>query len=167
MTLGKLTIGVAIAALLFTLLLYVLQKRQVKNIFISYLQTFTGILFIFSGAVKAIDPLGTAYKMEQYFAELESTFQATWMSFLAPLFPTLSEYAIGFSVGMIVFEVILGVMLLIGSFPKFTSWAFFLLVAFFYFFNGIHLFDGLCTLRTSDCSRKRSRQKTAVCSQCL
>jgi uncharacterized membrane protein YphA (DoxX/SURF4 family) len=142
MTLGKLTIGVAIAALLFTFLLYLLQKKQVKNIFISYLQSFTGMLFIFSGAVKAIDPLGTAYKMEQYFAEFESTFQATWMSFIAPLFPTLSEYAIGFSVGMIVFEVILGVMLLVGAFPKFTSWAFFLLVAFFTFLTGFTYLTG-------------------------
>ena len=95
--------------------------------------TLTGALFIFSGWVKAIDPLGTAYKMEQYFAEFESTFEHTWFSFLAPMFPFLSEYAISFSVFMIIFEIVLGLMLLIGAAPKFTSWAFFLLVAFFTF----------------------------------
>ncbi|HMS68060.1 MAG TPA: hypothetical protein PKD18_07970, partial [Saprospiraceae bacterium] len=84
----------------------------------------------------AIDPLGTAYKMEQYFAEFETTFQATSASFLAPLFPWLSEYSIGFSVFMIVLEIILGIMLVVGSRPKLTAWLFLLMILFFAFLTG-------------------------------
>ncbi len=141
MTLTTLTIGVAIAALILTLVGKFAFNR-VENYLVSYLQNFTGALFIFSGWVKAIDPLGTAYKMEQYFAEFESTFQDTWFSFLAPLFPQLSEYSSGFSVFMIVLEIVLGVMLLIGMWRKFTSWAFFLLVAFFTFLTGFTYLTG-------------------------
>ena len=34
----------------------------------TFLQHFTGVLFIISGLVKAVDPMGTAFKMEQYFS---------------------------------------------------------------------------------------------------
>ena len=141
MTLTTLTIGVAIAALILTLVGKFAFDR-VENYFISYLQNFTGALFIFSGWVKAIDPLGTAYKMEQYFAEFESTFQDTWFSFLAPLFPQLSEYSASFSVFMIVLEIVLGVMLLVGMWRKFTAWTFFLIVAFFTFLTGFTYLTG-------------------------
>ena len=141
MTLGTLTLYIAIAALVLTIIVALAFRAQ-KNILITYLQNFTGALFVFSGWVKAVDPLGTAYKMEQYFAEFESTFQGTWFNFIAPMFPWLSEYAIGFSVGVIVFEIILGVMLLIGALPKLTSWLFFLLVVFFTVLTGFTYLTG-------------------------
>ncbi len=141
MTLSILMIRVAIAALILTLLVGFVLKKQ-KNWLISYLQNFTGALFLFSGWVKAVDPLGTAYKMEQYFGEFQSTFEGTMMSFIAPLFPALSEYAVGFSVFMIVFEIVLGLMLILGTWPKFTSWAFFLLVAFFTALTGFTYLTG-------------------------
>ena len=106
MTLSTLVISIAIVAVILTAIMG-LVFRKVESWPISYLQNFVGALFIFSGWVKAIDPLGTAYKMEQYFAEFETTFEGTWFSFLAPMFPTLSEYALAFSVIMIVFEIIL------------------------------------------------------------
>ena len=140
MTLSTLVIMIAIVAAVLTGLVQYFKKTE--NFFISYLQNFVGALFIFSGWVKAIDPLGTAYKMEQYFAEFESTFEGTWFSFLSPMFPALAEYAIAFSVVMIVFEIVLGVMLLIGSSPKFTSLAFLLLVAFFTFLTGFTYLTG-------------------------
>ena len=141
MTLTKLLIYVAIAAVILTLLVeFVFKKR--KNLLVSYLQNFCGALFIFSGWVKAVDPLGTAYKMEQYFGEFESTFAETWMSFLAPLFPFLSGYAVAFSVFMVIFEIVLGIMLIMGTARKFTSWAFFLLVAFFTFLTGFTYLTG-------------------------
>ena len=81
MTLTTLVISVAIAALILTGL--GIGMGRVKNWLVSYLQNFAGALFVFSGWVKAIDPLGTAYKMEQYFAEFEATFSGTWFSFMA------------------------------------------------------------------------------------
>lgn len=141
MTLTTLVIGIAIAAVLLTILGMAVFKR-VEHPIVSYLQNFCGALFVFSGWVKAIDPLGTAYKMEQYFAEFESAFAGTWFSFLSPMFPKLAEMATGFSVGVIVFEIVLGIMLLIGSWRQFTAWAFFLLVAFFTFLTGFTYLTG-------------------------
>ncbi|MEM9681534.1 MAG: MauE/DoxX family redox-associated membrane protein, partial [Bacteroidota bacterium] len=140
-TLSTLIIGIGIFAVIMTLIMG-LALRKVESWPVSFLQNFTGSLFVFSGWVKAIDPLGTAYKMEQYFAEFESTFTDTSMSFLAPLFPWLSEYVVSFSVIMIVFEIALGVMLLLGVTKKFTAWAFFLLVAFFTFLTGFTYLTG-------------------------
>lgn len=142
MTLGKLLLIVGGIALLLTLLTQ-LVFRKVKNWPLSYLQNFAGVLFIISGWVKAIDPLGTAYKMEQYFAEFESTFADTWFSFLAPLFPWLSDnYTVHFSVFMIVLEIALGVMLVLGAYRKFTAWAFLIIVAFFTFLTGFTYLTG-------------------------
>ncbi len=141
MTLTTVFTYVAIAAVVLTLLTEFVFKAR-KNWITTYFQHFTGALFIFSGAVKAMDPLGTAYKMEQYFAEFKYTFEETWMSFIAPLFPVLSDYSISFSVFMIVLEIVLGIALIIGSRPKLTSWVFFLLVFFFTFLTGFTYLNG-------------------------
>lgn len=125
---------IGIAAILVTAIMVAMKKH--KNIFMSFFQNFTGILFLFSGWVKAIDPLGTAYKMQDYFSEFQYTFQESAMSFLAPLFPFLSEYSVAFSVFMIVFEMVLGVMLILGFKPKLSAWLFFLLVVFFTILTG-------------------------------
>lgn len=141
MTIGLLVLYVAIAALILTLWMGFGSSR-INNWLVSFFQNFCGALFIFSGWVKAIDPLGTAYKLEQYFAEFESTFSGSWFSFLAPLFPWLASYAVAFSVFMIVFEIVLGIMLLIGAARKFTAWAFLLLVVFFTFLTGFTYLTG-------------------------
>lgn len=141
MSLLTLILYIAIAAVILTLIIWFGLNAR-KNLLMSYLQNFTGALFVFSGWVKAIDPLGTAYKMEQYFAEFQSTFAETWLSFIAPLFPWLSSLSVGFSVFMIVFEIVLGLMLIMGARPKFTAWAFFLLVAFFTFLTGFTYLTG-------------------------
>lgn len=117
-------------------------KKEDKNWLMLFLQSFCGILFLFSGWVKAVDPLGTAYKMEQYFTEFELTFAETALSGIAPLFPWLSSMSVGFSVFMIVFEIVLGLMLLTGTLPRLTSWLFFLLVAFFTVLTGFTFLTG-------------------------
>jgi len=56
-----------------------------------------GLVFIFSGAVKAIDPLGSAYKFHDYFL----AFNMAWLDWLSlPLSILLCtiEFAAGFSV---------------------------------------------------------------------
>ena len=45
----------------------VILKIRYMKVAINIIRVFVGLLFIFSGLVKANDPLGTAYKMEEYF----------------------------------------------------------------------------------------------------
>jgi uncharacterized membrane protein YphA (DoxX/SURF4 family) len=142
MTLKILLFYVAIITVLLTVLVGVFNKKEKINWLRTFLQNYCGALFIFSGWVKAVDPLGTAYKMEQYFAEFEATFSETWLSFISPMFPWFSEHAITFSVVMIIFEIVLGIMLLLGVKPKFTSWAFLILVIFFTFLTGFTYLTG-------------------------
>lgn len=141
MTLTTLLTNIGIVAILLTLVVGFVMKGH-KSWLMTFLQNFCGVLFLFSGWVKAVDPLGTAYKMEQYFAEFQSTFEGTWFKFIAPIFPWLSEHAIWFSVIMIVFEIVLGLMLLMGMKSKLTSWAFLILVAFFTVLTGFTYLTG-------------------------
>ena len=141
MTIITLMIYVAIAAAILTgLTVFVLKAH--RSVIMTYVQHFCGSLFIFSGFVKAVDPLGTAFKMEQYFAEFYYTFSETALSFIAPLFPWLSEHALLISVAMIVFEIALGVMLIVGARPRLTAWLFFLLVVFFTILTGFTYLTG-------------------------
>ncbi|MEM6397045.1 MAG: hypothetical protein AAF741_11920 [Bacteroidota bacterium] len=140
LTLMNLVIGVAVMAALFTGASSVMGR--VRSIPMSLLQHFSGILFVFSGWVKAADPMGTAFKMEQYFAEFESTFSDTALSFLAPMFPWFSSFSVGFSVFMIVLEIVLGLALIVGWKPKITSWLFAGIIFFFTFLTGFTYLTG-------------------------
>lgn len=141
MTLQVLILYIAIAAAILTGIIGGVFKKH-KSWLMTFLQNFTGILFIVSGMVKAVDPMGTAFKMEQYFAEFEYTLSETAMSFFAPVFPFLSSISIVFSVGMIVLEIVLGLLLLMGHRGKSTSWAFLLLVIFFTILTGFTYLTG-------------------------
>jgi uncharacterized membrane protein YphA (DoxX/SURF4 family) len=125
---------------LFTIVMGIFMRP--KNLLISFLQHFCGVWFIFSGVVKAIDPTGTAYKMEEYFAQFETTFAQTPLKFLSPMFPWLNQYGNGFSIFMIVLEIVLGVMLILGFRRKLTAWLFFLIVVFFTFLTGFTYLTG-------------------------
>jgi uncharacterized membrane protein YphA (DoxX/SURF4 family) len=141
MTLITLLTYFGIGAIVLTLFLTQVLKVH-KSMYMTFLQSFTGIWFIFSGWVKAVDPMGTAFKMVDYFTEFEATFKDTAMSFIAPIFPFLSEYALPFAIIMIIFEIILGLMLLIGDRPKLTSWLFFFLMIFFTALTGFTYLTG-------------------------
>lgn len=84
-------------------------------------RVFVGIMFVFSGFVKLVDPIGSQYKFEEYFSEYVLD-----MEFLVP-------YALQFSILLILTEIMLGVMLLLGYKSKFTVWSLFLLSLFFLF----------------------------------
>ena len=95
-----------------------------------------GGLFIFSGLVKAIDPLGLAYKMQEFFE--------VWAAdgILQGFLLWLNEYALWFSVLMITLEVVLGVALWLGWRTKIVSWLLLLLMLFFTFLTSYVLFSG-------------------------
>ena len=82
---------------------------------------FVGVLFIFSGFIKLDDPIGFSYKLEEYFsAEVLNL-------------PFFEPYVLGISVFVVVFEVVLGVFLLVGYKPKFTVWSLLGMIVFFTF----------------------------------
>ncbi len=87
-----------------------------------------GVLFIFSGLIKANDPLGLSYKMQEFFEVWHWTF--------------LDEYTLVFSVLMIVFEILAGVAVLLGWKMNLFSWLLLLLILFFTFLTGYALFSG-------------------------
>ncbi len=96
----------------------------------------TGSLFIFSGLVKAIDPKGLAFKMQEFFEAWSNA------GFLPSLMKAFDEYALAFSIVMITLEVFVGVALLVGWKKKFTTWVLFLLILFFTFLTSYVLFSG-------------------------
>ena len=96
----------------------------------------TGLLFIFSGLVKAIDPRGLAYKMQEFFEAWANA------GFMKDLMEQLGHHALGFSVFMITLEVVVGLALLLGWQKKMVSWVLFALILFFTFLTSYVLFSG-------------------------
>lgn len=85
----------------------------------SVARTLLGLVFVFSGFVKAIDPLGTLYKVEDYLAALGS---ADFLSAVSGLFSLLTPLALPIALLLIAVEFTLGVMLLTNTWTKVTSW---------------------------------------------
>ena len=81
-----------------------------------------GILFIFSGLVKANDPHGLSYKMQEFFELWEMSRFDSW--------------SLVFSILMNAFEIIAGFALLLGWRIKLFSWLLLLLILFFTFLTG-------------------------------
>jgi len=98
------------------------------KILISIIRALVGILFIFSGLVKADDPLGLSYKMQEFFE--------VWN------FHWLDHFTLAFSVLMIVFEIVAGVAILLGWRMKLFSWLILLLMIFFTFLTGYAYLSG-------------------------
>ncbi len=82
---------------------------------------FVGVLFIFSGLIKLNDPIGFSFKLEEYFS-------VTVLDI-----PLLEPYALVIAIFVVIFEVLLGVFLLIGYKPKFTVWSLLGMIVFFTF----------------------------------
>lgn len=91
------------------------------NILVQISRIIVGALFIFSGFVKLVDPIGSQYKFQEYFSE-----GVLNMEFLVP-------YALPFAILLIIAEILLGVMILIGYKPKFTVWSLFFITLIFLF----------------------------------
>ncbi len=93
-----------------------------------------GGLFIVSGLVKANDPLGFAYKLEEYFEDGALAYRIKeW--FGAPGFSLefLIQHALTLSVLICILEIVLGILLIIGGKIKLVSYLLVGMMAFFTF----------------------------------
>ena len=84
--------------------------KRAKTIMAAFSRTLLGLVFIFSGAVKAIDPLGTVYKIEDYLK--------AFGGFFTDLLPA-AEAAAWI---LIILELMLGVCMVFNVRTKWTSW---------------------------------------------
>lgn len=93
-----------------------------------------GGLFIVSGLVKANDPVGFSYKLEEYFEDGALAFRIkSWFS--APEFSLefFMDYALMLSVLICIAEIVLGVLTILGGKIKLVSYAMLLMMLFFTF----------------------------------
>lgn len=90
---------------------------------------FVGVLFIFSGIVKANDPLGFSYKLEEYFEEFAKL--GEFVGFLEPFFHFCHDYALPQAIFIVILEVILGVAILVRFRTRLTALLLLLLILFF------------------------------------
>jgi uncharacterized membrane protein YphA (DoxX/SURF4 family) len=98
-----------------------------------------GILFIVSGLVKANDPLGLSYKMQEFFEVWNTELVASHFFLkdaLIGLFTFLNAHSLALSICMIVLEIIAGVALLIGWQKKGVLLLLSVLIVFFTFLTG-------------------------------
>jgi len=91
------------------------------RIAVSVARIFVGLLFVISGLIKLNDPVGFSFKLEEYFSP-----EVLDLVFLMP-------FALEIAILLVIFETILGVMLLWGYKPKFTVWSLLLMIIFFTF----------------------------------
>jgi uncharacterized membrane protein YphA (DoxX/SURF4 family) len=90
---------------------------------------FVGVLFIFSGIVKANDTLGFSYKLEEYFVEFAKLGQ--YWGFLEKFFMLCHDYALPQAIFIVVLEVVLGVAVLVRFRTQLTAMLLLLLIVFF------------------------------------
>ncbi|MCW3081019.1 BT_3928 family protein [Segetibacter sp.] len=105
------------------------------KIVISIIRIVVGVLFIFSGLIKANDPTGLSYKMQEFFEVWGLHF--------------LNDYTLAFALIMNAFEIVAGVAVLLGWRMKTFSWLLLLLIIFFTFLTGYALFSG--KIKTCGC----------------
>ncbi|MEY3433322.1 MAG: hypothetical protein RL131_1258 [Bacteroidota bacterium] len=98
------------------------------KVIIQLIRFFVGVLFIFSGLIKANDPMGLSYKMQEFFEIWGLHF--------------LNDYTLVLSICMIGFEIIAGIALLVGWQIRLFSWLLFLLIVFFTFLTGYAVLSG-------------------------
>ena len=91
------------------------------KILVGVARIFVGILFIISGFIKLNDPIGFSFKLQEYFSA-----EVLNIEILIP-------FALLIAIFLVVFELVLGIMLIIGYLPKFTLWSLLIMIVFFTF----------------------------------
>lgn len=112
----------------------------------SVARVLVGGLFIVSGLVKANDPLGFSYKLEEYFQDGALAYRIKEL-FGSPTFSLefLMEHALMLSVIICIIEIVLGVLTIIGGKIKWVS----------YLLLGMMLFFTFLTWHTANCDAEK------------
>ena len=105
-----------------------------KLMMASVARVIVGGLFIVSGLVKANDPIGFAYKLEEYFEDGALAYRVKEL-FGAPGFSLefFIDYALILSVLICIAEIVLGVLTIIGGKIKLVSYLMMAMMVFFTF----------------------------------
>lgn len=90
-----------------------------------------GVLFIISGFIKANDTLGFSYKLEEYFEIFHM--------------PFFAHYAVGMAMFICIFEIMVGVALLLGAYSRLNAWLLLLMIIFFTLLTGYSAITGKVT----------------------
>ncbi|SMG33086.1 hypothetical protein SAMN05661096_02072 [Marivirga sericea] len=95
------------------------------KVLVDIIRYIVGGLFIFSGLVKVVDPVGTAIKLEEYFAVFAGD--------IASFFSVFEPYALVIGIVLNVIEVTLGVALIIRWRVRYTMNLLSIMIIFFTF----------------------------------
>lgn len=95
------------------------DKSPKTDIILWVSRIFVGLLFIFSGLIKANDPVGFGYKLQEYFLVFGMDY--------------LNDYSTWIAIVVCAFEIILGALLLLGIAGWQVAWGLLLLILFFTF----------------------------------
>ncbi len=91
------------------------------KVIVGITRIFVGVLFIISGLIKLNDPVGFSFKLQDYFAP-----EVLNLEFLVP-------FSLMIAVVVVIFEVLLGVMIIVGYAKKFTLYSLLTMIVFFTF----------------------------------
>lgn len=112
---------------------------------VSIARLVVGVLFIVSGLVKANDPLGLSYKMQEFF-EVWTTDLSGSAFFLKngllTLFSFLNAHSLALSIAMITLEIMAGLALIVGWQRRFVIALLLALILFFTFLTGYAFASG-------------------------
>jgi len=92
---------------------------MMQKLALNFSKWFVGLLFIFSGLIKANDPLGFGYKLQEYFDVFHLSF--------------LNGWATGIAIILCVLEIVLGALLLFGFWRNQVAKGLLALIIFFTF----------------------------------
>ncbi len=106
-------ISLLIAANLFV----ILSRKTFTKTQVTIARSILGAVFIYSGLMKGIDPVGTEYRVEDYFIAFGMDWARPWSLFLSVILNT-SEF-------------LLGILLFFNVKIKITSWLVLLMMGFF------------------------------------
>jgi len=109
-----------------------LQNSSAKpDILLWISRLFVGLLFIFSGLIKANDPMGFGFKLQEYFHVFNLNF--------------LNDYSTWIAILICAFEIILGIFLLLGLAKHTVAWGLLILILFFTFLTFYSAFFDVVT----------------------